>query len=206
LLYDERRIPRTQVVRFSHDSARESAKEDAAMKALAQFLSDRRDRRPGDAGFTLMELLIVISIMLILMLIAIPNMLNLRATANETSAKQSLRAIQIAENQYATNFPANGFACSLTALGGNASSGPPSPQSAQLLQSDLAGGNKAGYTFNIVNCQKAPGSQQDDFVSYEVTAVPQVVGKTGHSGFCLDMSGEIKSDPAGGTNCTVPIQ
>jgi len=39
-----------------------------------------------------------------------------------------------------------------------------------------------------------------------VTAVPQSVGKTGHSGFCLDMSGEIKADPSGGTNCTVAIQ
>ena len=160
----------------------------------------RRTRR-NDAGFTLMELLIVISIMLILMLIAIPNMLNLKATANETSAKQSLRAIQIA-----TNFPANGFACSLQALGGSASSGPPTPQGAELLQSDLTSGQKAGYSFAIVNCQKAPGAQQDDFVSYEVTAVPQSIGKTGHSGFCLDMSGEIKSDPAGGTNCSVAIQ
>ena len=92
------------------------------MKAL-EVLTERWRRRGNDAGFTLMELLIVISIMLILMLIAIPNMLNLKATANETSAKQSLRAIQEAETQYATNFPANGFACSLAALGGNASSG-----------------------------------------------------------------------------------
>jgi type IV pilus assembly protein PilA len=182
-----------------------------APKFLAEPLAGRdaetRRSRRCDAGFTLMELLIVISIMLILMLIAIPNMLNLKATANETSAKQSLRAIQIAENQYATNFPANGYACSLAALGGNASAGAPTPQSAQLLQSDLTSGNKAGYSFNIVNCQKAPGSsQQDNFVSYEVTAVPQSVGKTGHSGFCLDMSGEIKADPSGGTNCTVAIQ
>ncbi len=178
-----------------------------AVKALMERLTEARRRRPCDAGFTLMELLIVISIMLILMLIAIPNMLNLKATANETSAKQSLRAIQIAENQYATNYPANGYACSLAALGGSASSGPPTPQGAQLLQSDLTSGLKAGYSFNIVNCQKAPGSgQQDNFVSYEVTAVPQAVGKTGHNGFCLDMSGEIKADPSGGTNCTVAIQ
>src|SRR6202167_360787 len=177
-----------------------------ALNALMESLAERRHSRQRDAGFTLMELLIVISIMLILMLIAIPNMLNLKATANETSAKQSLRAIQIAENQYATNFPANGFACSLAALGGSATSGPPTPQGAQLLQSDLTSGQKAGYSFNIVNCQKAPGSQVDNFVSYEVTAIPQSVGKTGHNGYCLDMTGEIKADPSGGTNCTVAIQ
>jgi type IV pilus assembly protein PilA len=178
-----------------------------APKFLTEHRAESRRSRRGDAGFTLMELLIVISIMLILMLIAIPNMLNLKATANETSAKQSLRAIQIAENQYATNFPANGYACSLAALGGNASAGAPTPQAAELLQSDLTSGNKAGYTFNIVNCQKAQGSsQQDNYVSYEVTAVPQAIGKTGHNGYCLDMSGEIKADPSGGTNCTVAIQ
>ena len=73
----------------------------ALTKRLADSLSDRfaearRLRRCDpeftlEAGFTLMELLIVISIMLILMLIAIPNMLHLKATANETSAIQSLR-------------------------------------------------------------------------------------------------------------------
>ncbi|HZU09663.1 MAG TPA: type II secretion system protein [Pseudacidobacterium sp.] len=163
-------------------------------------------RRRRQAGFTLMELLIVISIMLILMLIAIPNMLNLRSQANETSAIQSLRAIYQAQIQYQTNYPANGFACSLQALGGDANAGPPSAQNAQLLQHDLATGSKAGYTFNITNCTKTTVNNQDMYTSYEATAVPQAVGKTGHRGFCIDMTGEIKADPAGGTNCTVPIQ
>ena len=68
-----------------------------------------------------MELLIVMSIMIILMLIAIPNFISMKAQADETSAIQSLRAIYQAQIQYQTNFPANGFACSLAALGGNAS-------------------------------------------------------------------------------------
>ena len=162
--------------------------------------------RQRDAGFTLMELLIVISIMLILMLIAIPNMMNLKSQANETSAIQSLRAIHEAEIQYQINYPANGFACSLSALGGNPSSGPPNAQSAQLLQQDLAAGQKSGYTFNITNCTKTTVNNQDMYTGYEITAVPQSVGKTGHRGFCTDMSGEIRSDPSGGTNCTVPLQ
>lgn len=171
-----------------------------------KYLLERRRRRHHEAGFTLMELLIVISIMLILMLIAIPNMLNLKSEANETSAIQSLRAIHEAEIQYQTEYPANGFACSLTALGGSASSGPPSPTNAQLLQPDLAAGQKSGYTFAITNCTKTTVNNQDMYTSFEATAVPQAVGKTGHNGYCLDMSGEIKKDPTGGTNCTVPIQ
>jgi type IV pilus assembly protein PilA len=157
-------------------------------------------------GFTLMELLIVMSIMIILMLIAIPNFISMKAQADETSAIQSLRAIYQAQIQYQTNFPTNGFACALPALGGNASSGPPSATGAQVLQGDLATGQKSGYTFNIVNCTKVTVNNQDMYTSYEATAVPQSVGKSGHRGFCIDQAGEIKADPAGGTNCSQAIQ
>src|ERR1700691_2963753 len=177
------------------------------MKSLTELLMKKnRGGRNAEAGFTLMELLIVISIMLILMMIAIPNMLNLKAQANEASALQSLRAIHEAEMQYQIDFPANGFACSLAALGGNASSGPPSAQAAQVLQGDLATGQKSGYTFNIVNCSKVNVNNQDMFTSYEATAVPQSIGKSGHRGFCIDSAGEIKGDLSGGTNCTQAIQ
>lgn len=159
-----------------------------------------------EAGFTLMELLIVISIMIILMLIAIPNMLNLKEHANETSALQSLRAIQEAETTYESTYPQNGYACSLAALGGEGKSTAPTAESAQLIPNDLAAGNKSGYTFKITNCTKTTVDNHDTYTSYEVTAVPQAIGKTGHRGFCLDMAGTIKSDPAGGTNCTVPLQ
>jgi type IV pilus assembly protein PilA len=157
-------------------------------------------------GFTLMELLIVMSIMIILMLIAIPNFISMKAQADETSAIQSLRAIYQAQIQYQTDFPANGFACALPALGGNASAGPPSATAAQVLQGDLATGQKSGYSFNIVNCTKVTVNNQDMYTSYEATAVPQSIGKSGHRGFCIDQAGEIKADPAGGTNCSQPIQ
>ncbi|AXC14759.1 Type IV pilin PilA [Acidisarcina polymorpha] len=163
-------------------------------------------RRQHEGGFTLMELLIVISIMLILMLIAIPNFSSMKSQANETSAIQSLRAIYQSQIQYQTNYPAQGFACALSTLGGAASSGAPSPQSAQVLQSDLASGQKSGYTFSIGNCTKVNVNNQDMYTSYEAFAVPQAIGKTGHRGFCIDQQGEIKADPAGGTNCTQPLQ
>lgn len=165
-----------------------------------------QDRRQRQGGFTLMELLIVMSIILILMLIAIPNFTSMKSQANETSAIQSLRAIYQAQIQYQTTYPANGFACSLASLGGSSGSGAPSPQAAQVLQGDLATGNKSGYTFAIVNCTKVTVNNQDMYTSYEATAVPQAVGKTGHRGFCIDQAGEIKADPSGGTNCTLPLQ
>lgn len=168
--------------------------------------TQQQSRRRRQDGFTLMELLIVISIMLILMLIAIPNFTSIKSQADETSAIQSLRAIAAAEIQYSATYPANGYACSLAALGGDPKSGPPSPESSHLLASDLASGQKSGYTFNIVNCQKVTVNNQDQYTAYEVTAVPQAVGKTGNRGFCLDQFGEIKSDPKGGTNCTQAIK
>ena len=168
------------------------------------FSLTRRQQRQD--GFTLMELLIVMSVILILMLVAIPNLLNMRSQANETSALASLHAIQQAEIQYQTNFPANGFACQLSALGGNPASGPPSATAAQMLQQDVAGGVKSGYIFNIVDCTKVNVNNVDMYTSYKATAVPQSVGKTGHRGFCMDIAGQITSDPAGGTNCTVAMQ
>jgi len=153
-----------------------------------------------------MELLIVMSIILILMAVAIPNFMNMRSQANETSAMQSLRAINSAEIQYQTNYPANGFSCNLSQLGGDPKAGAPSPQAAQMLPSDLASGYKSGYTFKIINCTKVTVNNQDVITSFEATGVPQSLGKTGHRGFCMDQTGEIKSDPSGGTNCTQPIQ
>jgi type IV pilus assembly protein PilA len=182
------------------------------LSTVCNFVSEEnRSRKTGgrlssEAGFTLMELLIVISIMLILMLIAIPNFAGMKMQANETSAIQSLRAIYESQIQFQTTYPANGFACSLQALGGDAKSGAPTPQSAQLLQGDLAGGQKSGYTFSIVNCTKVTVNNQDMYTGYEVTAVPQAVGKTGHNGFCIDQQGEVRKDPTGGTNCTVALQ
>jgi type IV pilus assembly protein PilA len=158
-------------------------------------------------GFTLMELLIVIAIILILMLMAIPTVGVMKKHANETSAINSLRAITQAEIQYDSTYPANGYACSLTSLGGDPASGPPTPQASQLLQADLASGFKSGYTFTIGNCTKVTINNTDRITGYTVTAVPQAVGKTGDRGFCTDQfGGAPKYDSTGGTNCTQLLQ
>ena len=172
------------------------------MRALDRFQAERGT----EEGFTLIELLIVMSVMLILMTLAVPQLLKIRKQANETSAVQSMRTIGQAELQYNSAYPANGFACSLATLGGDPKSGAPTAQSAQLVTPDLASGQKAGYTFAITNCTKVTVNNQDMYTGYEITAVPNSIGRTGDRGFCTDENSTIRFDPAGGTNCTQPIQ
>jgi len=160
-----------------------------------------------DEGFTLVELMIVMSVMLILMVMIIPNAMKMLRSANQTSAVQTMRAIGSAEVQYSSAYPSNGFSCTLAALGGVPGSAAPSPQAAQVLDPTLAAtGNKSGYTFAISNCTKVQVNGQDMITGYQVTAVPNSVGKTGDRGFCMDENNLIKFDPAGGTSCTQSVQ
>jgi type IV pilus assembly protein PilA len=168
-------------------------------------MNTRTQARQNDEGFTLIELLIVMSVMLILMTMIIPSVLKVTKSANQTSAMNSVKAIGSAEGQYMSAFPVNGFSCSLAALGG-ASGTPPTPQSAQVLDPTLAQGNKSGYTFNITNCTKVTVQNTDQYTGYEITAVPNSIGRSGDRGYCMDESGVLKYDPTGGTNCTQTVQ
>ena len=159
-----------------------------------------------DEGFTLIELLIVMSVILILMTLALPQLLKVHKQADETSAMASMKAIGQAEMSYASAYPANGFACTLASLGGVPGSGAPSPAAAQMLDAGLATGSKSGYLFNVTNCTKVTVNNTDMYTGYEVTAVPASVGRSGDRGYCMDENNIIKYDPAGGTNCTTPIQ
>jgi type IV pilus assembly protein PilA len=177
------------------------------MKRKFFFPPDRRAPRGGQTnGFTLMELLIVIAIILILMLMAIPTFGTLKKRANDLSAINSVQKINQAEIQYESTYPANGYSCSLQALGGDPNSGAPSPASSQILQGDLTTGYKSGYIFTIGHCSKVTANGVDRVTGYQVTAVPQTVGKTGDRGFCSDESGQIKYDSTGGSNCTQSLQ
>jgi type IV pilus assembly protein PilA len=148
-----------------------------------------------ESGFTLVELLIVMSVILILMTLAIPAMQQVIRRGNETS-----------EGVYASNYPQHGFACSLTALGGKVGSAPPSPEAAQLINDDLSGGSKSGYTFTITGCNKTTVNNIDQYNSYQINAVPNSVGHSGNRGFCTDENAQIHYDPKGGTNCTELLQ
>jgi type IV pilus assembly protein PilA len=162
--------------------------------------------RSTESGFTLVELLIVMSVILILMTLAIPAMQQVIRRGNETSAISSLRMLNEQEGVYASNYPQHGFACSLTALGGKVGSAPPSAESAQLINDDLSSGSKSGYTFTITGCTKTTNNNIDQYNSYQINAVPNSVGHSGNRGFCTDENAQIHFDPKGGTNCTELLQ
>lgn len=156
-----------------------------------------------ESGFSLIELLIVVAIILVIAAIAIPNLVKSRMSANEASAVSSLRSINTAQTSYMVSYPEIGYADALTKLAA-ASSGTIGPNSAGLLDWVLGCPSqpcqKSGYNFSIVNATGTPVS------SYQVTAVPTLLNQTGHRGFCTDQVPTMSYDPSGGTNCTLPLQ
>ncbi len=164
-------------------------------------------RQPSDdAGFTLVELLIVMSVILIIITLAIPGYEHVHIKANETSAIATVRVLNSMEAEYSSNYPSHGFACSLATLGGKQGSGTPTPEAAQLIPDDVASGSKAGYNFTISNCAKNTVNNVDQYNSYQVTATPINVGRSGNRTFCSDETQQIRFDPKGGTNCTEILQ
>jgi len=142
-------------------------------------------------GFSLIELLIVVAIILIIAAIAIPNLLRAKMAANESSAVGSLRAINTAEISYQSSYPTVGYAPALSNLGGITPC-TPSSTTACLIGSDLAGGFKSGYNFVAV------GSGGPPSVQYYATAVPTVLNQTGTRSFCSFEDAVLRVQPTGG--------
>ena len=122
-------------------------------------------------------------------------------------AIQSVRTIAQAELQYNSAYPANGFACTLANLGGDPKAGAPdrpgrpAHRACSLHRSEVRlhlqpSPTAARFRSTIRTC----------YTSFEITAVPQSVGKTGDNGFCSDENNTIRKDPQGATSCTQPIQ
>jgi type IV pilus assembly protein PilA len=136
-----------------------------------------RPRKPN--GFSLIELLIVVAIILIIAAIAIPNLLKARIAANEASAVSSIHAVNTGEITYATIFPIIGFSATLLSLGPGGSCG--SPTNACIIDATLAGGIKSGYTFTYVQDPSSVPSS-----SYTINADPNSRGITGQRSFYSD--------------------
>src|ERR1700686_4019017 len=124
-------------------------------------------------GFSLIELLIVVAIILIIAAIAIPNPLRARIGANESSAVASIRTLNTAQISYNSAYPTAGFASTLSALSGTcAAATPPTSTGACLIDTQLSSGTKSGYTFIMSGVSGTPASR------YQVSASPLSAGKT----------------------------
>jgi type IV pilus assembly protein PilA len=142
-------------------------------------------------GFSLIELLIVVAIILIIAAIAIPNLLRSRMAANESSAVGSMRTINTAEVTYSTGFPNIGFSANLASLGAAGASPCVSAAASACLIDDVlatasaAATAKSGYFFTYT-----PGAVAG--TSYTLAATPKTFGTTGQRYFFTDQSGVIR--------------
>lgn len=158
--------------------------------------------RSNHNGFSLIELLIVVAIILIIAAIAIPNFLRSRMAANEASAAENLRTVTTASVVYASTW-GNGFPPTLAALGGPG--GVATCDFADLVDPiiTVAPNRKSGYTFAYKgingNTPATPGCANPGFNGYLVTATPLTVGVTGQRSFCSDTPGVIHTDSTGAT-------
>jgi type IV pilus assembly protein PilA len=147
-------------------------------------------RKFPQGGFSLIELLIVVAIILIIAAIAIPNLLRAKMAANEASAVQSMHTINTAMITYQSSYPTVGYATTLSNLGG-VSPCTPSSTTACLIDSVLASGIKSGYTFTAAGAGGPPA------VQYYATAVPQAVNQTGIRSFCAFEDAVVRVQPSG---------
>jgi len=130
-------------------------------------------------GFSLIELLIVVAIILIIAAIAIPNLLRSKMAANEASAVGTLRTINTASVSFSTTY--GNYPPALSDLGPSTS---PTSTAADLVDAPVASGVKSGYTFSFTS----PSPYQQ----YSVIAGPTTVGVTGQRYFFTDQTGVIR--------------
>ena len=156
-------------------------------------MGERRKMRK-QKGFSLIELLIVVAIILIIAAIAIPNLLRSRMAANEASAVGSIRTINTAEVTYSAAYPDIGFTGTLSNLTGPSSTcsgAGATSANACLIDNVLGGGTKSGYTFTLSGGTTVPNYTFSD------VAQPVQTGQSGQRGFYSDQTGVIRYNASG---------
>jgi type IV pilus assembly protein PilA len=132
-------------------------------------------------GFSLIELLIVVAIILIIAAIAIPTLTRARVAADESSAVGSMRSINSAEISYNAAYPTAGFSVTLSQLGSPAGACTPSTANGCFIDSVLSTGTKSGYVFTSA---AGSGGTTTPQTNYSVVASPQFPAYTGARYFC----------------------
>jgi type IV pilus assembly protein PilA len=149
-------------------------------------------------GFSLIELLIVVAIILIIAAIAIPSFLRSRMAANESAAVAALRTLNTAQISYSSAYPTVGYASSMSALAGT-SCAPPSSTGACLIDTALAGGLKSGYTFALSNVSGTPAS------TYNFVASPVLYNYSGLKYFCTFADAVVRTITTTITTCDTSV-
>jgi type IV pilus assembly protein PilA len=146
-------------------------------------------------GFSLIELLIVVAIILIIAAIAIPNLLRARIAANESSAVSSVRTMNTAQVTFQSTYPTVGYSSTVAALGPAASSGCTTPTSSNaclvdwvVAQASTAGTAKSGYYFGATPVAALNGIVP----GYTLDGIPASVNQTGVRGFCSNEDAVIR--------------
>jgi type IV pilus assembly protein PilA len=153
-------------------------------------------------GFSLIELLIVVAIILIIAAIAIPNFLRAKISANESSAVSSIHAVDTAEIGYSATYIDIGYSASLADLGpgsGGTSACVATPTTSCFIDPVLASGTKSGYIFTYVQDASVTPS-----IAFTINADPQIADVTGQRGFYSDQSNVIRYNSTGPANASSP--
>lgn len=121
------------------------------------------------AGFSLVEALVVVMVILIIAAIAIPNLIHGKMRANEAAAVASVKTIHTAETLYFNTYPEVGYSPSLVNLGshGTTCEKPTSTSACIIMDESLTSGLKNGYVFDIVGDGNKPTT------GYTVNASPE---------------------------------
>jgi type IV pilus assembly protein PilA len=144
-------------------------------------------------GFSLIELLIVIAIILIIAAIAIPNLLRARMAANDSTAAASIHAINVAETGYYGTYETIGYPATLAPLGGASPCSPGITTACFLDNTVASGGVKGGYTFTATGSASSGSPINDQFYS---TGTP-VNDMTGTRAYCSSQDLVVRLQPAG---------